>query len=241
MSTRIKRGTVRADGKIFYRYCHGGELWVTPARLAEIKLSEQVINRRYYQNNRKKICVRVSRYNAKHQEKKAKYLREYYRRNWDKAKVARQKYYALHKEHLRKKQRLWYRSNFARIRVAQLKRRKERSRTDLNYRMRLNLRARVSIALRTNSAQRWGTTLGLLGCTIPQLREHLARLFKPGMTWENYGYTGWHIDHVRPCASFDLRKPSQQRACFHYTNLQPLWAQENFKKRAKYVSLGGLK
>jgi len=50
------------------------------------------------------------------------------------------------------------------------------------------------------------------------------------MSWDNYGYRGWHIDHIRPCASFDLTDPEQQRECFHYTNLQPLWWQDNLRK-----------
>jgi hypothetical protein len=51
------------------------------------------------------------------------------------------------------------------------------------------------------------------------------------MTMENQGK--WHIDHIIPCASFDLRCPVQQLACFHYNNLQPLWAEDNIRKRDK--------
>jgi HNH endonuclease. len=54
------------------------------------------------------------------------------------------------------------------------------------------------------------------------------------MSWDNYGRDGWHIDHIRPCASFDLTDPEQQRQCFHYTNLQPLWAADNIRKGAKW-------
>ena len=71
----------------------------------------------------------------------------------------------------------------------------------------------------------------LLGCEIPHLRAHLESRWKPGMSWENYGFYGWHIDHIVPCAKFDLSDPEQQKACFHWTNLQPLWAKENLKKR----------
>jgi len=78
-------------------------------------------------------------------------------------------------------------------------------------------------------------TMALIGCSLPELRAHLEALFLPGMTWEKYGFRGWHVDHIRPCASFDLTDPAQQRACFHYTNLQPLWAKDNLAKHAKWA------
>lgn len=77
-------------------------------------------------------------------------------------------------------------------------------------------------------------TLELLGCSFEESRRHIEKQFRPGMTWENYGPV-WHIDHVRPCASFDLSDPVQQRECFHYSNLQPLFAQENREKSDKWV------
>ena len=63
---------------------------------------------------------------------------------------------------------------------------------------------------------------------------HLEALFQPGMTWDNHAIDGWHIDHIRPCTSFDLTDPEQQRQCFHYTNLQPLWAFDNISKSDKW-------
>ena len=53
------------------------------------------------------------------------------------------------------------------------------------------------------------------------------------MSWNNYGK--WHVDHIRPCIDFDLSKPEEQQKCFHYTNLQPLWAEENMRKHYKFV------
>jgi hypothetical protein len=67
-----------------------------------------------------------------------------------------------------------------------------------------------------------------IGCSIAELREHLQKQFTARMSWDNYG--AWHIDHKRPCASFDLSKREEQLACFHFTNLQPLWAADNISK-----------
>ena len=74
----------------------------------------------------------------------------------------------------------------------------------------------------------------LIGCTLLELRDYLESLWKPGMSWDNYTLDGWHIDHIRPLASFDLSDPEQQRAAFHYTNCQPLWATDNYAKGAKW-------
>jgi hypothetical protein len=70
----------------------------------------------------------------------------------------------------------------------------------------------------------------LTGCSVDFLRQHLEAQWKPGMTWENYGIYGWHIDHKRPCASFDLTNPTKRAECFHFSNLQPLWAEDNLSK-----------
>lgn len=80
---------------------------------------------------------------------------------------------------------------------------------------------------------KYGTTLELVGAGIAQVKKHLEAQFKPGMNWENHGKLGWHIDHITPCAKFDLSDPEQQKKCFHYTNLQPLWWQENLSKGYK--------
>ena len=71
-------------------------------------------------------------------------------------------------------------------------------------------------------------TAELIGCSIPELKAHLESRFKVGMSWENRSL--WHMDHVIALAKFDLTKESDQRAAFHYTNLQPLWASENLRK-----------
>ena len=90
-------------------------------------------------------------------------------------------------------------------------------------------RVRVKNVLKAGRMQR---SAALLGCTYQELLKHLESQFQDGMSWDNYGE--WHIDHIRPCASFDLLDPEQQAQCFHYTNLQPLWAEDNLRKGARY-------
>ena len=75
-------------------------------------------------------------------------------------------------------------------------------------------------------------TIRLIGCHPDELVTHLEKQFEEGMTWENYGE--WHIDHIKPCALFDFTKEEHQRKCFHYSNLQPLWAEDNLSKGARY-------
>lgn len=85
-------------------------------------------------------------------------------------------------------------------------------------------------ALQRSNTQKIATSLNLVGCSAAQLFHHIERQFVKGMTWENRHL--WHIDHIRPCAQFDLTDPAQQRACFHFTNLRPLWKKQNLEKRA---------
>jgi len=90
------------------------------------------------------------------------------------------------------------------------------------------IRRRLYMAYRAQS--KTGKTLEYLGCSWQELKQHLESQFKPGMTWENYGVNGWHIDHIKPLCGFDLINPEHLKIVCHYSNLRPLWAQENIAK-----------
>lgn len=95
------------------------------------------------------------------------------------------------------------------------------------------LRNRLNKALRNQNRTRqpkYQSTEMLLGCSFVEFTNYIESLWKPGMSWENYGFYGWHIDHIVPCAAFDLSLESEQAKCFHYTNMQPLWWTENLQK-----------
>ena len=96
------------------------------------------------------------------------------------------------------------------------------------------LRNRIRSVMKRGSHRRCSHTMELLGCPIEFFKKHLESKFSDGMSWENYGgKDGWHIDHIIPCVAFDLSKSEDQKKCFHYMNLQTLWADDNRKKHTK--------
>jgi hypothetical protein len=105
---------------------------------------------------------------------------------------------------------------------------KRRKQEDVQFRLSLALRSRVCSLIK-NSAKA-DKTIPLLGCSISKLKNHLESTWQEGMSWKNYGRYGWHIDHIKPCCTFNLSSEEDQRICFHYTNLRALWAKDNLSR-----------
>jgi hypothetical protein len=149
-----------------------------------------------------------------------------------------------YKEYLRKNQSIssqrtkeWRKKNPEKHRLHVKKHSKKQNDKPLN-KLKHRIRTRILSAMKRKSEKT--STVILLGCSIANLKDYLESLWLPGMSWENYGiWDGtknnmtWHIDHIIPCSSFDLTKEEEQRKCFHYTNLQPLWAIDNILKGDK--------
>lgn len=112
---------------------------------------------------------------------------------------------------------------------------KEKYDNDPEFRMRCVLRSRLTMALKRDGLEKDASAIDLLGCPVWHLWAHFDFLFRPGMTRDNHGKV-WEVDHIRPVVSFDLTDPEQQKRCFHWTNLQPLFVKENREKSAKYGS-----
>ena len=169
----------------------------------------------YQANKEKKKAQRKARYQANPEKENAQ-ARAYYQADPEKFKAQRKARYHANpdKENARNKA---YQQN--------------RWKNDPEYKILCNLRNRVYQAIKGNSKS--ASTMDLLGCSIEFLKSHIESQFEDWMTWDNYGYDTWHIDHIKPCASFDMSDPEQQKECFHYTNLQPLSASENMSKGAK--------
>ena len=102
---------------------------------------------------------------------------------------------------------------------------------DIEYRIIRRLRGRVLSAVKNNTKRT--KTRELLGCDIDFFIKYLESKFTEGMSFQNQGIKGWHIDHIIPCSYFDMTKEDEQKKAFHYTNLQPLWWYDNLKKSNK--------
>lgn len=117
-------------------------------------------------------------------------------------------------------------NNQANIKTVHAKYIRDREKIDHNFRLANRLRARLYKI--TKGLVKAGSAVKDLGCSIPELREHLESKFKEGMDWNNYG--AWHIDHIQPLSKFDLTNRTEFLKVSHYSNLQPLWAKDNIVK-----------
>lgn len=160
-------------------------------------------------------------------EKARARARAYYAANKEKCKAAAHDHYHSNKESVKQTCNAWRSKNMAR--VAANKRRKYHA----NPQVKLAVRVRSRLARAIRRECRHKTAIAMLGCTIDELKAHIESLFKPGMTWANWSFRGWHLDHIKPLEFFDLTDPEQLEQACHFTNLQPLWMSENLMKGRK--------
>ena len=157
-------------------------------------------------------------YRKIHKKEVQKYNKDYYSKHKNNLLINMKKYQKIYqlinKQKIADKKKLYYQTHKKEILKYQIKQRK----ININFRIVHNLRKRIWDALKGICKSK--STIKLLGCSIEQLKIHLESKFIKDMSWKNYG--SWHVDHIRPCSSFDLSKPEEQRKCFHYMNLQPL-------------------
>ena len=200
------------------------------------KIKERNLNRKDY----------LAKYRLKNKKKYEKYHIEYRLKNKKFINKRTRELYYINKEAINKRNQRWKLKNKEKLKIMgknyRLKNKyywnlyvRNRRKIDIGFRFRMNLSRRILLALKGISKS--AKTMELLGCNINQFKKHLEKQFKNGMTWDNHGLRGWHIDHFKPCASFDLRCPIGQLDCFHYTNLRPLWAHDNLSKGAKLLDL----
>lgn len=119
-------------------------------------------------------------------------------------------------------------NNREKVRAANNRYEKLRKQNDPDYAMMKRLRRQMARYISRLNTVKSDSTINLLGCTMEEFKKHLESLFTEGMSWENR--SEWDLDHVKPCASFDLTNPDEQKECFNYKNIQPLWKKDNQQK-----------
>ena len=195
----------------------------------------KITNRQHYLKNREKIIEQNTKYYEENKDyinsKKSEYSKVYEKVNRVKINARKRRHYQTNKEAHKKRGKKWIEANYEAHRAYRRNYAKEKRANSIQYRLVDVLRCRLRSAI--GGEAKASSTMELLGCTAEYAVQHLENQFTEGMTWGNHSYRGWHIDHIIPCASYDMSDPEQQKECFRYTNLQPLWAEDNLKKSDK--------
>ena len=134
--------------------------------------------------------------------------------------------YECNKEYVRAQYYTYIEKNKEKIKAQQ----RFRWKYDIQYKLSKTLKGRLLEALKVQFFKKTYKAEFLLGCSIKECKQYIESQWLPGMSWNNHTAKGWHIDHIKPVDTFDLTDPEQQKICFHYTNLRPLWATENLSR-----------
>ena len=198
----------------------------------------------YYQVNKDRINLKKKAYNKAYGEANKDKIKAYREANKDILKIKKKAYYKANEDIFKVKKKNYYEANKEKLKLIQKayndankgkrnKHLKHKLKTDSQFKLSCYLRGRLRSAIKGNFKA--GSAVKDLGCSIEELKQHLESKFSPGMTWDNWTTDGWHIDHIKPLASFDLTDRKQLLEACHYTNLQPLWAKDNLTKNDKII------
>lgn len=201
------------------------QTWYQQNKEAQKKKSLQ-----YHYKNRDKVLKRMSNYYNKNKKTLIKKAMEYYFKNKEDRDKKHKLWRLRNLEYDKQRSREYYYKNRKKMVTLSVQYCKKQKKIDAEYRLRTILITRFCNVITKHKSSKWEK---YLGCNIKFAREHLESLFKPGMTWLNHGK--WHIDHIRPVSSFNLKNEEHIYECFNYKNLQPLWARENLSKGAQYT------
>ena len=138
------------------------------------------------------------------------------------------------KERRYKNQKKWAKNNPNKLKDYYTKKYKKNCK-NLKFKININISTGIRRSLKsTKNGYHWET---LVGYTLNDLMKHLESLFNNGMSWDNYGRNGWHIDHIKPISNFNFNSYENKKflECWSLTNLQPLWEKENLRKGSKLI------
>ena len=206
-------------------------------------------SKKYYENNKEEHIERSKKYKQFFIENNPNYYLEYRKNKKEQINKYFIQYYEENKKEHLERVKKWHSEhkdyskqhrikNIETYRENSKKWSKNKRKTDYNYKLTENLRCRFYQALKLQKISKDQSILDIIGGTIEQCKQHLESQFKPEMNWDNHG-SYWEIDHIKPCSSFDLTDIKQQKQCFHYTNLQPLFKTTEIAKQNGYENETG--
>jgi len=187
----------------------------------------RVCRAEYRHDNADKVREQYRRWYVSNKDRVAVSSRAYREANRDSIRAQKKGYYEANRDHALDRMRAYRTKNRSRLREYETSQRHG----DTQVRLAVNLRNRINRAI--NSRWKNGSAVRDLGCSIADLVRHLEGQFTAGMSWGNWGRDGWHIDHVKPLASFDLTDRGQFMEACNWRNLRPIWGQENLAKGAR--------
>jgi hypothetical protein len=191
-------------------------------------------NKKYRKDNNKKLKILQKNNYIKNKNKILKEAKLYREKNKDRINKWAEEYRKNNIELLRKRDKEYRENNYDKYINRSRKKYYKYMKENINFKLAHNLRSGLRRALQRLNAKKTYSVFKYLGCSLEYFKEYIFKQFKPGMTWKNWTKDTWHLDHKRPCASFDLRNEAERYICFNYKNLQPLWAVENLSKSDKY-------
>ncbi len=190
---------------------------------------ERQYRKEYYKKNKERIEKVNKAWFKKNEEKMKEYKKKWGRENKERKSRMDKERYQIHKELYKQKAKKQRETeNPEKVKERRKKWYSKTIKSNIQFKIQARLRSRLYQALKGNYKN--GSAVSAIGCTIEELKIHLENQFEEGMTWENWKFYGWHMDHIKPLCSFDLTDPVQFKQAWHYTNLQPLWWKENLKK-----------
>ena len=175
----------------------------------ELKSFDQFHKNKVFKDGYAHYCKLCRSIYSKTNSRVKEYDKEYRSKNKDKLQTSKKDHYNKNKQEILLKKKKWYQDT----KSERNKYYRNRRQNNINVKIKDNCCRRINSALKCKKSN---STLDLVGCSIQDLKIYLENKFQDGMSWNNYGE--WHIDHISPCANFDLTDIEQQKICFHYTN-----------------------
>lgn len=192
------------------------------------KECDKIYRKEYYDNNHEKSLLRVQKHRDNNREKIREKDRQYIKNNPEIIYTRNKKYYDKNKDIEIKRVRIYQNNNQDKIKEKRNNHVNERYKTDIIYKLKVNMRNRIRCYFSTTNFSKNNKTFNIVGCTPEFLKEYIENKFIDSMKWENHGLYGWHIDHIIPLSSAKTEEEIY-KLC-HYTNLQPLWGIDNYRK-----------